>query len=79
MARLPKLAGNQSLVHELAFTARPFSATEAERLGLVSKVIEGSRKEVINAALEVAKVIASTSPIAVVGTKRMLQHARDHT
>lgn len=79
LARLPKLTGNHSLVHELAFTSRNFNATEAEKLGLVSKVVEGSRTEVLKAALETAKFIATKSPIAVLGTKRVLQHARDHT
>ncbi|KAJ3480669.1 hypothetical protein NLI96_g8186 [Meripilus lineatus] len=79
LARLPKLTGNQSLVHELAYTARPFSANEAEKMGLVSKVVEGGRDEVVKAALETAKVIAAKSPIAIVGTKRTLLHSRDHT
>ncbi|KAI0791879.1 ClpP/crotonase-like domain-containing protein [Abortiporus biennis] len=79
LARLPKLAGNQSLVHELAYTTRNFSAQEAEKMGLLSKVVQGGRDEVVKAALDTAKVIAAKSPIAVIGTKRVLQHARDHT
>ena len=79
LARLTKLAGNQSLVHELAYSARSFGAAEAEKMGLVSKVVQGSRAEVVKAALDTAKVIASKSPIAVLGTKRVLLHARDHT
>ena len=73
------MTGNQSLVSELAFTARPFSAAEAEKCGLVSRVVPGSRDEVVAAALETAKLIAEKSPIAVLGTKRILLHARDHT
>ncbi|KAI0069737.1 ClpP/crotonase [Panus rudis PR-1116 ss-1] len=79
LARLPKVAGNQSLVNELAYTGRNFSAFEAEKIGLVSKVIDGGREQVLKAALEAAEVIASKSPIAVLGTKRVLQHSRDHT
>jgi len=79
LARLPKVSGNQSLVHELAYTARNFSATEAEKIGLVSRVVPGSRAEVLAAALETAKAIASKSPVAVLGTKHLLLHARDHT
>ena len=79
LARLPKLTGNQSLVHELAYSTRPFSATEAKELGLVSKVVEGGRQEVLNAVLELAKNIAGKSPVAVMGTKRLLLHARDNT
>ena len=79
LARLPKLTGNQSLVHELAYSARDFSASEAAHMGLLSRVVKGGREEVVNAALELAKSIAKKSPIAVLGTKRVLQHARDHT
>lgn len=78
LARLPKITGNQSMVHELAFTARNFTAAEAEKIGLVSKVVEGGRVEVVKAALDTARVIASKSPIAVLGTKRVLLHSRDH-
>lgn len=79
LARLPKLAGNQSLVHELAYTSRNFGVAEAEKMGLISRVVEGSREQVVKAALETAKLIATKSPIAVLGTKKVLQHARDHT
>lgn len=79
MARLPKLGGNLSLVHEYAYTAGTFSAADAEKMGLVSRVVPGSRAEVVSAALDVARSIASKSPVAVVGTKRVLMHARDHS
>lgn len=79
LARLPKLTGNQSLVRELAYSARPFSAAEAKELGLISKVVGGGRQEVLDAALELAKSIAAKSPVAVLGTKRLLLHARDST
>jgi len=79
LARLPKLTRNQSLVHELAYSARTFSAAEAKELGLVSKVVEGGRQGVLDAALELARSIAEKSPVAVMGTKRLLLHARDHS
>ena len=75
---LPKITGNQSLARELAYTARTFSSDEAMRLGLVSRVVDGSREAVVGAALRLADDIASKSPIAVSGTKRLLLHARDH-
>jgi delta(3,5)-delta(2,4)-dienoyl-CoA isomerase len=78
LAYLPKITGNQSLARELAYTARTFSSEEAERLGLVSKVVQGGRDAVVGAALELAKDIASKSPVAVTATKRLLLHARDH-
>ncbi|KAH7886885.1 Delta2-dienoyl-CoA-isomerase [Phlebopus sp. FC_14] len=79
LAHLPKITGNASLARELAFTARPFTAVDALALGLVSKVVDGGREEVVRAALELAKEIAGKSPIAVVGTKQLLVHARDHS
>ncbi|KAF8628834.1 hypothetical protein AX17_005894 [Amanita inopinata Kibby_2008] len=79
LAFLPKITGNLSLVRELTYTARPFGADEAERLGLVSRVVQGGREEVIAAALELARVIASKSPVAVACSKHLITHARDHT
>lgn len=79
LAYLPKVMGNLSFVREMAYTAEWFSASRAEQMGLVSKVVEGGREEVVASALELAKVIATKSPIAVTGTKRLLSHGRDHS
>ncbi|KAH8814733.1 Delta2-dienoyl-CoA-isomerase [Flagelloscypha sp. PMI_526] len=79
LAYLPKIGGNQSLLRELAYTGRKFTPAEALAVGFVSKVVEGGRDEVITAALETAKTIASKSPVAISGTKRVLIHSRDHT
>ncbi|GJE89241.1 ClpP/crotonase [Phanerochaete sordida] len=79
LARLPKVAGSRSAVRELAFTAREFGAAEALRMGLVSRIVSGGRDEVVAAALDTATLIAQKSPIAVLGTKRVLLHSRDHT
>lgn len=79
LAYLPKLTGNLSLVRELAYSCRPFSAVEAEKIGLLSRVVEGSRDEVVSAALSLASVIAAKSPIAVSGTKHLITHSRDHS
>jgi len=79
LARFPKIIGNESLARELAMTTRVFSADEAYRMGFISRAIEGGRDEVITAALQTARTIASKSPIAVVGTKHVMLHARDHS
>lgn len=79
LAHLPKITGNHSLARELAFTGRTFSSDEAEKLGLVSRVVEGGRDAVVTIALQLAKDIASKSPVAVIGTKHLLLHARDHS
>ena len=65
-------------MRELTYTARPFSAIEAEKLGLVSKVVQGGRDEVVKEALELARFIASKSPVAVSGSKHLITHSRDH-
>ncbi|KAJ7198091.1 Delta2-dienoyl-CoA-isomerase [Mycena pura] len=79
LAYLPKITGNHSLMRELAYAGATFSAADAARLGLVSRVVPGGRAGVVAAALALARVIAGKSPVAVAGTKRILTHARDHT
>ncbi|GAA5914159.1 hypothetical protein JCM6882_004942 [Rhodosporidiobolus microsporus] len=79
LQRLPKTTSNASLLAELALTARNFGPAEADKLGLVSQVVKGGREAVLDAAVEVAKVIASKSPIATLSTKHLLNYSRDHT
>ncbi|PPR08073.1 hypothetical protein CVT24_010534 [Panaeolus cyanescens] len=79
LAHLPKITGNLSLVRELTYTCRSFSAAEALSIGLVSRVVNGGKEEVVKEALELAKVIASKSPIAVSSAKHLITHSRDHS
>lgn len=78
LARLPKVVGNDSIVRELALTARNFQAEEARAMGLMSRVLP-TQEEAVKDALAMAGVIAGMSPVAVVGTKKNLNFARDHT
>lgn len=78
LARLPKIVGNDSVVRELALTARNCPASEALALGLVSRVLP-TREEALHEAERVAGLIAANSPVAIVGTKRNLNFARDHS
>lgn len=64
LQRLPRCIGNDSLVRELAYTARKLPASEALRCGLVSSV-HTDKAGVRKAALDMAAVIASKSPVAV--------------
>ena len=41
-------------------------------------MVEGGRDEVVKAALELAKFIATKSPVAVSGSKHLITHSRDH-
>lgn len=78
LQRLPKIIGNEGLARELAYTSAKFGAVEAQRMGLVTRVFP-TRDVAVEAAMKLAKEIASKSPIAVVGTKRMLTYSRDHS
>lgn len=78
LQRMPKVVGNESLVRELAYTARKMFADEALRLGLVSRIFRDKEAMIAN-ALEMASLIASKSPVAVQGTKEQLNFARGHS
>ena len=68
----------EGIVKELAFTGRNFSAQEAKEYGFVNKLYE-SHDSLIEGALEIANEIASNSPAAVYGCKRVIYFSRDHT
>ncbi|CAB3405409.1 unnamed protein product [Caenorhabditis bovis] len=76
--RLPKIVGNMSWIKEISMTARHFSADEAKEYGLVSKVFE-TRDEMRQGLLELAKLLATKSPVAVQGTKGVLNYSMDHS
>ena len=65
-------------VRELAFSGRRLDAASALRLGLVNAVLE-DREALLAHVLGVAREIAAKSPLAVWGSKRMLNYARDHS
>ncbi|KAF9025545.1 Delta2-dienoyl-CoA-isomerase [Hymenopellis radicata] len=79
LSYLPKVTGHLSLVREYAYTSQFFDATVAQRMGLISTIVAGGRVEVVQATLNLAKAIASKSPVAVAGTKRLISHAIDHS
>ncbi len=66
---LPRVVG---LGHasEIMLTGRFVDAAEAERIGLVNRVVAGDG--LLDAALEVAEQIASNSPFGITLTKRVL-------
>ena len=75
--RLPKVMP-EGLVRELAYTGRRLSATEARESGLVNRVYPDPDAMLAD-VFDVAKQIASRSPLAVWGSKEMLNYARDHS
>ena len=68
----------EGIVKELAFTGRNFSSQEAKEYGFVNRLYE-SHDSLIEGALEIANQIASNSPAAVYGCKRVIDFSRDHT
>lgn len=78
LQRLPKIVGNDSIVRELAYTARVFGAAEALSFGMLGRVCDDA-DATLAAATDTAKLIASKSPIAVVGTKVNLNFSRDRS
>ncbi len=65
-------------VRELAYTGRRLPAARAKEIGLVNEVFD-THDEVVAFALETARDIATKSPVAVAGSKVMINYARDHT
>jgi enoyl-CoA hydratase/crotonobetainyl-CoA hydratase len=55
---------------EMGLTGDPISAEEAQRLGLVNRVVESD--ELLPAAFELAARIAANGPLAVQATKRLM-------
>lgn len=78
LGRLPKVVGSLGWVKEVALTAREFGAEEALRVGFVQRVGE-SKEAAVREATELAGLIARKSPVAVQGTKEILNHAKDHS
>uniref|UniRef100_A0A0K0EV30 Delta(3,5)-Delta(2,4)-dienoyl-CoA isomerase, mitochondrial n=1 Tax=Strongyloides venezuelensis TaxID=75913 RepID=A0A0K0EV30_STRVS len=76
--RLPKIVGNEGWVKEICFTGRNFSSDEAFKNGLVNQVYD-DKKICLMKALQLAEMIGEKSPVAVQGTKGILNYARDHT
>lgn len=65
-------------VRELAYTGRRLPAQRAKEIGLVNEVY-ADHETMMEAVLETAREIASKSPLAVAGSKVMINYARDHS
>ncbi len=77
LQRLPKLLPD-GIVRELAYTGRDLGAAEAHAIGLVNRVY-ATPDALLTGAYEIAAQIAAKSPLAIRGTKEMLNYARDHS
>jgi enoyl-CoA hydratase len=72
--RLPRVVGT-ARARELILTGRVIDADEAERIGLVSRVVPAG--EALAAADEMAAEIAARGPVAVREAKRLIALASD--
>ncbi|RJF88091.1 crotonase/enoyl-CoA hydratase family protein [Oleomonas cavernae] len=77
LQRLPHVLPS-GMVRELAYTGRRLSARQALAFGLVNEVFE-THDALVDGVLAIAAEIAGHSPLAVAGTKEMLNYARDHS
>ena len=71
---LPRLVGGAKAA-ELALTTEPLTAAEAERLGLVARVVPDA--DVVEAARSVARRLAAGAPVALRLTKEALERSWD--
>lgn len=76
LQRLPRIIGD-GMLRELAYTGRNFGAEEARSIGLVNRIYS-DKDALLEGVLDIARDIASKSPIAIAGTKEMISYMRDH-
>ncbi len=77
LQRLPKIIPDGA-ARELAYTGRRMSAQRALEVGLINEIFP-THEELVDGVLEIAREIASKSPLAIWGTKEMLLYSRDHS
>ncbi len=77
LQRLPKIIP-EGIVREMAYTARKLSAAEALNVGLVNSVYT-DKTAMLDAVMAIARQIANNSPLAVAGSKEMINYTRDHS
>jgi len=65
-------------VREMAYTGRRMPAEKAKEIGWVNEVLP-SPEACVAHALATAREIAAKAPLAVTGSKVMINYARDHT
>lgn len=76
LQRLPRIIGD-GMLRELAYTGRTVDAREAQSIGLVNRVYDDAA-QLLEEVMALARQIAQKSPIAIEGTKRMIDYMRDH-
>lgn len=77
LQRLPKIIP-EGIARELAYTGDRMSAARAREVGLVNEVFD-DHESLVAGVLEIAGRIATKSPLAIWGTKEMINFTRDHS
>ncbi len=77
LQRLPKIVP-EGIARELAYTGRRMPAQRAAEVGLVNEVFD-DQESMLDGVHAIAAEIASRSPLAVNGTKEMINYTRDHS
>lgn len=68
----------QGWVRELAYAGRRLPAAKAKEIGLVNETF-ATQEAMLAYVMELAHEIAEKAPVAVAGSKRMINYARDHS
>ena len=77
LQRLPKIIP-EGVARELAYTGDRMSAQRALEVGLVNQVFD-DHASLVEGVLDIAARIARQSPLAIWGTKEMINFTRDHS
>jgi len=77
LQRIPHLLP-LGVIKELAYTGRKMGAEEAKSHGFVNS-IHADKEALMSAAFDLAGQMAAKSPTTLVGTKRAINQARDHS
>src|SRR5262245_25042216 len=65
-------------VRQIAYTGERLPANKAKEIGLVNEVFD-TQAAMLDHVMALAREIASKNPLAVSGSKAMINYARDHT
>ncbi|MFZ8957639.1 MAG: enoyl-CoA hydratase-related protein [Pseudohongiellaceae bacterium] len=68
----------EGIVKELAYTGRRMGAEEAKARGLINDIFP-TQDDMLESVMNIAEQIASKAPLAIYGSKRMINYARDHS
>jgi enoyl-CoA hydratase len=77
LQRLPKIVPD-GVAREMAYRGHRLPADRAYQVGLVQEVFD-DHESLVDGVLEIAQEIASKSPLAIWGSKEMLNYSRDHS